>query len=340
MAPVAQGAPTELGPVSAEEAALLWKDGDSAFESRDYQRAVTLLQRLVDRYPGHVGFLESHRLLGEAYLALSEQEEEKGNSEQARALAIRALPPLRYYSSGSRDFAAAARAKILLGHAFLASGKLHEALLCALEIGKGVPRPPAPVRVQGLLLKTLAQLALKRHGEAERTLSSARRLLNEKEPAPGPLRGETAFVELRFRTDQCARLPSARRMGEAQARTQIARRGACLLEALLTYRTALEAGDPHYARKATRATRLSIEGHVQACLDPPAPLPLKPQDRTPLQLQRYREELVLGLRDDCAKTRRLGAEIVTSWLGADAKVKLPGEGPALALSIAKLLETR
>lgn len=332
----AAGAPTDLGPATAQEAELLWKEGKAAFEASDFQAATNRLQRFVDRYPAHGGYLQAHRLLGEAYLGLAEQDRDAGRAAEAKARAKQALAPLRYFATGTRAAGEAAKGTILLGHAYLDTGKAREALLSAMEVEKQrLGGPGEGLRIEALLLKALAQLALGRPADAELAMAAAEAKLGQLASPPAPLVGETRLTRLRVKNDRCAALPSSARMEESQARDQLERRGTCVTEGMLLYKEVLKTGDTRAMDRATREALSAVEGYRRACLNPPDP-PLRPR-RTELQLRRYREELGQALARDCREKQRAALELVLSW---KTDASLPAPGQPLAASVARALEQR
>jgi tetratricopeptide (TPR) repeat protein len=126
--PAALAQETSSGPTSEEEAAILWKDGEAAFKAEDYTKAITLLQRLIDRYPGHPGYLEAHRYVGRAYLFTHQ--------------ADKSVKPFEYYIGATGDRNLALRTRIWLAEAFMELGKNHEAFLSAQEVEKA--KDPGP----------------------------------------------------------------------------------------------------------------------------------------------------------------------------------------------------
>lgn len=119
---------------------LLWTDGLKAYEEGRYKDARRQLQRIVDRYPGHPHYLDTHLILGKTYLELNES--------------AKALPPLQYYIEAAGDNLSGYQGRLTLAKAYLQAQKNHEALLIANQI-----------------LKETAQIRTKRNEERKKALS-------------------------------------------------------------------------------------------------------------------------------------------------------------------------
>lgn len=304
---------SEVGPASPAEAALLWKDGKEAHSRGKWQDAVNRLERLIARHPGAPGYLEAHRLLGEAYLGLDET--------------AKALPVLKSYVEGTRSATDGARGRLLLGKALLSLERYDEAALLAREfekksLEKSMEKEPE-LRARGLILKARALTGLGRDEEAGRALDSLSRLKFE-QPA---VAAEASLARLDLKTRSCARLPGQGSgqgsMDELQARSQFDRRGTCLEEALLQFmelqrlQQALPKSDqPHFAADAERRLIVAYDSYARGCLNPPSPPaagkpgPEGSLRRSKLQLERYRTELVTLLKEDCARHFASGVDLL------------------------------
>lgn len=303
----ALAAPTSLGPTSAEEAEILWKDGRSAFQKKKYQDAINLLQRLIDRYPGHPGYLESHKLMGEACIRNGDPE--------------RGLPYLRHYVEGTRNPTEIAQGGLALGEAYLALKKFTEAFLIAEGFEKG--EGPYSLKktlenqpiLQGrtLLLKSRALIGLDQDERALAAWDSASKVLKPLKSLKSLKSDETFEVRLILKTRSCDRFPSAGPLDEAQVKDQLLRRSTCLKEALLLYRDHITSTDSPSAKNASAIILDSFAGLVHACKEPPMPPRLTPKERTPEQLKRYREELSAALRADCRRALEESADLVLKF---------------------------
>ena len=207
----------------SEEAALLWSDGREAFQDGEYREAAELLGRFVQRYPGAEGYLEAHLLLGRARLELGR--------------APSAIAPLRYYVNGTRRPVDAAEGRLWLGQAYKITRKFHEAYFMALEVEKGSYPDRPDLRPRALILMSDAQAAL---GQLERAADASTRARQAIEAAPAaeraPLEAEWLRLQIDVKTRECALLPTPGPLTEDQARSQLERRGLCVLEALNTFR--------------------------------------------------------------------------------------------------------
>ncbi|HUP56536.1 MAG TPA: hypothetical protein VM598_03725 [Bdellovibrionota bacterium] len=318
---------TSRGQTSEEEGRVLWKDGRAAAEEGRCADAVAPLSRLVDRYPGHEGYIRAHLLLGECLLALGD----------AKA----ALKPLRYFVSGSANETRPearelfGRGRASLARAYLAAGRFQEAFLTAEEILKRSPG------AEGMLLKARAQIGLGQLERAEKSLGDARRGVTATSSAA--LRGEAAWTRMRLETRHCEKLPARGKMDEAQARNQIERRGNCLLGAALHAREAIASGDPEWSRLAEAEAREASSSFRAACSNPPDPLPLRKGRRTAVEVLKYRSELADVFARDCAAKLTSAIGMVEGWskeLPAKAAPYLGGIRDALKGELERLGKER
>jgi hypothetical protein len=313
---------TAVGPASPEEADLLWKEGSREYAEGGYGAAAHLLERLDARYPAYPHRLEAKFILGKSLLK---------SGKPAEAIA----PLQAYASTQSAEYPSGREARMWLGRAHLEAGQAHEAYLDAIEIERAVPRvlqpkvkgprfddaptaqaTPGPAKLGGnpalaeaLLLQARALTAMNQDERARRALLSAR-----ENAGPRPALEADAFaVEILLKTRQCGRFPSARRLSEDQVIDQLDRRGACLLEALLPFRSTLERGERGPAEEAGSRLGRSFEGFADACANPPDPPVLRPVDRSAAQLKRYRLELSTLLRNRCATKLHDAASVLHAW---------------------------
>ena len=281
----ASGAPAELGAAPREEAEILWTEAQSLMGSSRESEAIPRLKRLIARHPASAHHLEAHRALGLAYLQTG--------------AAAQAVAPLRHFIDGSRKTTEIVQGKVLLGRAYLALRRYPELLLLGAEIEKTTAglKPAEPALLsEGLLLKTKALHHLKRDGEALLTLDSATRSAAEAvPPAPATLQGDLALTRLDIKLAECARLPSARKMAEEQVRSQMLRRGNCLLESLALHARVSTARDQASIDEADRAVVDAWLAYLKAAAHPPLPPPLRPVDRTGRELKKYFDELAQAL---------------------------------------------
>ncbi len=281
-----QAASTQTGPVTDEEARILWLDAKKEVLDKDFNEAVPKLRRLIDRYPSHAGFTESHRLLGESLLKL------KRGSE--------ALPPLKYYIQAMGQSQESNQARLTLAEAYLSTGRFHEAELVTLELEKqdgaaaGNPPLSRDLHFAGQLLKALALQGLGHPQKALRLLESSRSGIKADET---PLLALAARVELELKLADCARLPGplASRLDEAQMKNAFERRGACLSESLLAFESLLRKGSPEDCEDAGVTLKFAHQAFADACLFPPLPS----DRRTAKEKHQYSAELAILLRKTC-----------------------------------------
>ena len=146
---------TSAGTSAPEAAPVLWEEGKAAFDRGRYRSSIFFLKRLVDRYPGAPGYLEAHRMLGNAYIELKRPD--------------LGIAPLRHYAEAlGIDSVAGLRAHLLYGRSLVNSKYFHEAELIADEVEKGT-RPilnqerdedTALAAAEALLLKSEALFGL------------------------------------------------------------------------------------------------------------------------------------------------------------------------------------
>jgi tetratricopeptide (TPR) repeat protein len=299
------GAPTSLGPTSKGEAQLLLKEGRAALRDARYQDAENYLKRLVDRYPGDQGYLEAHNLLGTALVRADKPKE--------------AVPLLKDYISATGANPESAKARLLLGHAFLDLNQYEEAHLIALEIEimEAKTKLTSDIKLEALLIKSRALLGLKHEARAINALEAAEKELSEKNSAE--VRGRAYVLHLQLKTLTCARFPSAGSLTEAQTKDQFERRGTCLLEAVLLFRKILESGDETSMENAVDQVSDSYHDYLHACGHPPASAlflnknKISNQKPSALQRKRYQSELTDVIVVDCRKKSNEAIDLLQSW---------------------------
>lgn len=324
--------PSSVGPTSPEEAALIWKEGKTAFEQKKFKEAIFPLQRLIDRYPGASGYLQAHYLLARAFLVLHRPAE--------------SLEPLKYYIQAvNQDL----EAKIWLGRAYLELKKYHEADLISLEVEKARSRVKTADfnRIQALLIRTQALIGMGKDAYAENVLASAKAMLpGVASPGLPMAEGEALWLGLELKTVACRKLPSKERLAEGQLKNQLERRGLCLLEAMVLFHDVLEKfiaiKEKTRAKIAEKEMVVAFKEFDIACSHPAEPPPeslnevipaessagglekankdiIKRTSRTPLELKRYKAELAAFLREMCLKKFDEALRLTHNWIEEDKK---------------------
>jgi tetratricopeptide (TPR) repeat protein len=291
---------TSSGPTSDEEAGILWKEGEADFKNEDYAKAIPLLQRLVDRYPGQAGYLEAHRYLGRAYLF----------SHQAE----KSVKPFEYYITATGDRGLALRTRIWLAEAFIELGKYHEALLSAQEVEKAKD-PGAELFAEAELLKARALLSLKEDLRAGKVYDSVReKTVIQSDPE---LKSQAELISLELKVRECGNLPQKNtgKMNELEVRRLFSQRGLCLQEALIQTKSVLDPAEQ--ARNsltmfnAMKTILKSFAEYNLAVKKPPASPDVRKQ--TPAQNKQYKAELADILEQDRLKAYRDAGNTVSSW---------------------------
>jgi len=322
--------PTSSGPVSAEEARIIWQDGKKAFEDGRYQDAATRLQRLVDRYPGYPGYLEAHRYLGRSLMLL-------GRARDAEE-------PLKAYVNATGDRPLGLQARLWLGEDYLLLSKASEAYLTALGVEKATAGNGAngnrDLHAESQLLKTRALMALNQDLRAKRVLDSVE--LSPAVQSNPVLKGHLARARIELKLRSCSRLPAtgrdARRMSDGQAREQFAKRALCLQEALVLFKDAAESGDSQTAQDAARRISEAYFSYASAVRNPPVPPRLKPTDRTAEQKRQYKAELIDRLEQDRKKALLDSLATLSNWR-SKAQAMDTSTATAAAASYSKLSTT-
>jgi len=298
-------AQTSRGPVSEEEGDLLWNDGREAAEAGRCAEAAPKLQRLVDRYPGHAGYVLAHLLLGQCLLQLDDFNA--------------AIASLRFFTSGSASETTPQahdllqRGRVTLGRAYLAAGRGHEAYLTASEIARHVRKQPdggaETSSLEGLLIRSRALILMNQDDRALETLDSASAGIK---PGEASLAAEAAWTRMKLVSRRCARLPGKGGMDEAQVRDQLGRRGGCVLEATVIAREALMTGATDWAKRVEEQAVEVVGSFHEACTRAPDPPRSKPR-RTAEELRKYRAELADVMARDCAGALKGAVTMLDGW---------------------------
>jgi hypothetical protein len=296
------GTDTSRGPVSEEEGNILWQDGQSDAAAGLCADAVPLLERLVDRYPAHPGYVKAHLLLGECLIKL----------DDARA----AVAPLRYFTSGSASESTPEsheliqRGRVALGRAYLALSRGNEADLVASEIAKHANpgTPPEHSAVEGLLIRTGALILLGQDERAQETLDSVSPQIK---PAETDFAAEAAWAKMKLVTRRCSKLLAKGGLDEAQVRNQLSRRGDCMLEATVAARDALMTGQTLWAKRVEQQAIEALGSFEDVCRKPPSPP--KKSKRTQTELKKYRAELSDIMARDCAHAVQGAITMLDGW---------------------------
>ncbi len=290
--------PESVGPRSEEETQFLLRESREAFDSGRADDAARLLKRLVSRYPSHPEMAKSQLLLGKSLTVL-------GKPKEAIPHLLRAIE-----AWGNQPDGVAAR--LPLGRAYLAAADPRAALVVVRELTQGPAGKKASAEVlsEALQIQAYAHLALKKETDARRDLHSlvvsAAAANTAGQPLPPTILAETAWLELKLKSNECARLPAPGRMEEGQARVQMERRGTCVQEAVLFALRTADAEPLAWAPKAAASLSDILKGFERACRNPPVP----PGARSSTQLKKYRQELVQHLLPLCEK----------AWVAARASI--------------------
>lgn len=295
-------ADTSTGPVSAEEARVLWKDGKDAYDHGMDEDAIPRLERFVARYPGYPDYLEARHVLARAYLR---------QHEPAKAKA-----ELKSFIQGAGPTPEALQARCELTRADLELKLYSEAVLTANETLKlALKAANRDRRTEALILRARSQMGLNQDTRAEASISSALEML----PVAPALEGQLRVVILDLRLRQCARFPSPGKLEEAQVRDQLGRRGSCLLDSLVLFQKVLGTADAPAMDQGEEKLAQGYASYWEKCQQPPAPAPVKPKDRDAQQLKTYFRELAVVLEEDCRQKIHQGLDLMNVW-GASVSV--------------------
>jgi TolA-binding protein len=293
------GAPTSSGPVSDEEAQVLWEEGSSAVLHSRFLDASHSLQRYIDRYPGHPHYIKAHLLLGQALI-------ESGKFPKA-------IPILKNFIASTSNSTDLAQARIWLGKAYLGAEKFQEAQLLSREIDEMAKKHPLPETLfyQSVLNKARALIGLNRNEQAKQLLeSNEKTLVNNNNQV---LTSETLKLFLELKNIECSQLPSKERLDESQLSNQLERRGLCLLEYLLIFRKLLKNGEPKSLTIATEQVTGAFHAYAKTCASPPSLTSAYYPGKTPTEFKRFQAELTDQLKRDCKQKGNEALELLKSW---------------------------
>ena len=315
--------PSQLsaGPVSSEEAKILWQDGKKAYDQGQDEDAISRLERFVARYPGYPQYFEARHILARAYLRQHAPEKAKAelkdlvNAPGAQGKSLEAL-----------------QARAELCRADLELKQYSEALLTADELVKitadEVVRVTKNLEVrltsdadvreaEALMLRARAQIGLDQDARAESSVASALKLLPN--PAQGQvwvqIASEARQVQVELKLRHCAKFPSSEKLEEDQVRNQFGRRGTCLLDSVNLFKNVLTLGDNASSESTGQILSLAYASYWERCQHPPSPPPVHPKDRNAQQLKTYFRELAVVLEEDCRQKIHQGLELINSWKG-------------------------
>lgn len=290
------------GPRSEEEARVLFAEGRKAHDLADWQRAATLLHRLVARYPAFGSVMEARLMLGRARLRLLD----------ARG----ALTPLGELIEARQQSPDTWRARILRGEAYVQLTRWSELLQLTRELAdaekSGRLEPGQPTMMH--LLEAEALLGLQRTADSEKALLEARRKL----PASGleGLRARLERLEMEAKLSRCAELPGkgAASLDEGQLQLALSRRGDCLAEAMVSFKEVLrrpqaEALERREATLAGERAARALADFNKACSNPPLPTGV----RSKREKAQYLKELKPLLAKTCGGSIRRNLDLLDSW---------------------------
>ena len=275
LAEVPQKRSSSFGVRSQQEAKLLWKDGRKAFELGQLQKAASLFQRLVDRYPGNPGYLEAHYLLGKTYFLSSNCKD--------------AVPPLSHYIGAHTYTPQSLDSRLLLARCKLLDHKYEEALLISEEVLKNKDKIGSaldPVTLTSFWLLKIE--SLHRNGQNKNASLLLESLLPELETqSPKPLLAHGKLLEMRLKLDACVTLNAKVKISEATTRQRMGEWGECLNEATVLFYAVVQNGEPTTIDLATTEITQSFRNYITQCQKPPKPL----AKLTKIEFNRYRSEL-------------------------------------------------
>ncbi len=312
------GNSTSTGPLSDEEAQVLWREGRKSFQNHQYQDAIPYLQRLADRYPDKPGYFESHLLLGQAFLGLHRPRE--------------AIAPLQFFLNSKRARPEAVEALLTLSSAYLDLGKFSEAHLSILEIEQTSSRLflPEETRLRIVLLKAQVLFELNQDSRSLEALSTAKKKLRNQTPIA--IQGQAALLQLKLKLRACQRPTSPDVMKEAQVKLHSEQNGVCLLEALLDWHTLLKISDPRSVEHGSDELAKGFQLYAQNCAHPVKKWPVRSlKSRAPAERLNYAAELTDEVKQDCQNKLNQALGLLQSW-------KPPIESPAFK-QVQSTLET-
>lgn len=288
-------APESAAPWQAD-AEFLNRQGKEAFVAGDFEKAVFYLQRLVKKYPAAVGYADAHYFLGQALLKLEKAE--------------KAEPNLKYFIEAAGTIPEAIDARLLLGDAYLNQKKNSEAFLLSKEIERFKLDPLHHARM--LLLKARSLIALNRNDDAEATLRSAIKDLQQIKPSPSSILASAYFLKFQLKLAHCSLYAGRSPLSEAQTIAEMEQRGDCLLESLLIYRELLAHNHQREAKKASQEIVKEFSRYRSRCESPPD----SPERLNAGQKSQYKLELSQRLMKTCSSKARRALSIFRSWTDA------------------------
>ncbi len=291
--------PTTATSNTAEEAALLWKNGKEAFDKKAFFEAAQSFQKIVDHYPAHFNYLDSQLLLGKSYIELKKPDS-----------AIIVLKNYIRSSSLTKQSDSYIQAKLWLGTAYIHKHLFNEAYLAALELEKF--KLPPNFEIPRLLLKAQSLMGKEQDPYAERTLDSAKNLLYS-EGTNSAHQAPYATVNLLLKLKHCSKFPSPGKLDESQMIDQLNRRGTCLLEAVLIYKEILNSQSEFHIEQAQGLIQNSFSDYLKKCNLPYNEHVLPQGKRTKPELEKHVTELSLKLKEDYSKKQTNALDLLVSW---------------------------
>lgn len=284
---------SSTGPVSPTEADILWTDARKALDDRKLETAVPLLTRLVDRYPGYPGHLESHFILGQTLLTLKQDK--------------KAIPYLRFYVSGAKSPEDLGIGRISLGWALIRTQKYQEAYLTSLELEKLKAYVP-----HALLLRARAQVGLKRNDDAILSLAA---LPKDLTPFAGNnwLPGEVLDTQHFVKLAQCKNLASRKPTPENDAIESVEKQSACLMESFLIFEKLVTTSLTVPIERALVDAKTAWKVFHQSCMNPPPPKYKDQKPREAKDFVRYKKELRSLLSKKYTATKTQLKDFLDDW---------------------------
>ncbi len=322
--------PPSAGPRYDEEAPITWKKANQKRALGQFSQAAWLYRRITSRYPGFKYYHEAHLRLGLCELA---------NRKWAEA-----IEPLKYYAHYKGYSKLGLQARVHLGNAYLGVKKNHEALLLSKEIlDRGVLKKnqlTPEIKLGALLLKTQALIALKRNKRAQSSFDAYESLLNknsikENLVSKNEITSKGGFLKVVLKLHICESYPTQEKLSEEATRDQLQWRGRCHLESLnLAFESFKRNDNLKWFKPTLAKIKSSILNYGKYCLNPPSPT----GKLSPIELKRYRDELVQILKKDCKKILNEAQRIVGSWYGrAKVSQELTSETMKLEKGLRKIL---
>lgn len=189
------------GPRTSTEPKVLYEDGLAALEEKKYEKAIAAFQRLVDRYPLDVNFIDAHQRIAQAYL---------DSGKPAKAIEPYLIYVKNHYSDEYGN-----RARLAVTQAYLQVKKYSEARAMAEETLK--KKTSVLIEQQALLMKSLVLIRQKKIADAKASLDSFTHLAEqEADHVTSDLETQVKFI---FRTSQCSssKLPKVKKSKDEAA---------------------------------------------------------------------------------------------------------------------------